>query len=725
MAQKFLIGFVDQNSGLETNYRPWLIADNAFYRLKNAYIFRGRIRKRFGSIWMGDSQVNTRLRINLGTTAAVTGNFSVTVPGAVFVRGQMFSIGSTIFTVYQTGNPAALLTTGSATGTYDTTTGALVITGNNENPSTDVYFYPATPVMGFKLFESTPVNDEPTFAFDTQFAYKFDETTGGWEQLSGGTDTWTGSDINFFWSWNYQGATPNVNLLWTTNYNSADGIRYWNGSTWTTPTLQYAANAPGPNNIISCRIIVGFKNRLLFLNTVESVDGANTTFVNRCRYSGVGSPLATNAWRQDVPGNGSAIDAPTQEAIVTAQFLKDRLIVYFERSTWELVYTGNQVYPFTWQKINTELGAESTFSQVPFDKVVLGVGNVGIHACNGSNVDRIDAKIPQYVFDVHNQNGGVDRVAGIRDYNSEIVYWTIPSGNRDATFPYPNQVLTYNYVNNAWGINDDSFTSFGYYQLGENVPGDTWEDTDLLWEEDNIPWNEKRVKRLSVVAGNQEGWVVIIDRDVSSNAPALQITNISSSTLTVYNHNLAEEDYILLQDLEGATPSSTIMRVSEVVDENSFTVIGSFTGTYTGGGSIARISQIDILTKQYNFFTDQDRNVYIPKVDFMVDRTDSGEVSVDFFVSTSVQEMVNDGAATGALLGTSMLQTSPYDATLAPLEQTQTRLWHPIYFQADGECIQLRIYSNPEQLSDPDIVLEDFQLHAMVFFAQPTASRLS
>ena len=58
---------------------------------------------------------------------------------------------------------------------------------------------------------------------------------------------------------------------------------------------------------------------------------------------------------EDLPGFGNAIDAATQEAIVSAEFLKDRLIVYFERSTWELVYTGNQIYPFTWQKINTEL----------------------------------------------------------------------------------------------------------------------------------------------------------------------------------------------------------------------------------------------------------------------------------------------------------------------------------------------------------------------------------
>ena len=98
------------------------------------------------------------------------------------------------------------------------------------------------------------------------------------------------------------------------------------------------------------------------------------------------------------------------------------------------MYTGNQVLPFIWQKINTELGAESTFSVVPFDKVILGVGNVGIHACNGANVERIDDKIPDEVFRIHNENEGVQRVYGIRDYDVEMVYWTFPSQEENSTF---------------------------------------------------------------------------------------------------------------------------------------------------------------------------------------------------------------------------------------------------------------------------------------------------
>ena len=47
MADRFFIAPYDQNSGLQTNVKPWLIPDEAFSELNNAYVFRGRVRKRF------------------------------------------------------------------------------------------------------------------------------------------------------------------------------------------------------------------------------------------------------------------------------------------------------------------------------------------------------------------------------------------------------------------------------------------------------------------------------------------------------------------------------------------------------------------------------------------------------------------------------------------------------------------------------------------------------
>ena len=61
------------------------------------------------------------------------------------------------------------------------------------------------------------------------------------------------------------------------------------------------------------------------------------------------------------------LDAATEEGIVSCAFLNDRLIVQFERSTWEIVYSQNAAEPFYWQKLNQGLGSQSTFSTVLLD----------------------------------------------------------------------------------------------------------------------------------------------------------------------------------------------------------------------------------------------------------------------------------------------------------------------------------------------------------------------
>lgn len=762
---KFLIGYTDNNSGFQSNVKPWLLPDNAFSSLENLYVFRGRVRKRFGSVWMGTTQLSSRLKVYSGTTNG-SGAISGTADGAVFAIGQMFSCGSDIFTVNATGTPATLLSTNpAATMTYNTTTGAFSLTGSQI--TTELFFYPATPVMGIYEYFVPATPEYATIAFDTQFSYLFNNTTYEWFEISGGTDTWTGTDANFFWGINYQGSNPNVNEFWVTNNNPNDGIRYYDfgTATWTTPTL--TINNSG-DTVLTCLLMVQFQNRLLLFNTIEDVSSTPTHYFNRVRYSAYGSPLAANAWNQDVPGQGNFIDAPVQEEIVTAQFIKNRLIVYFTDSTYELVYTGNQAQPFVWQKINTELGAESTFSEVPFDRQVFGIDGLGVHACNGANVDRIDEVIPQLSFGISNIDGGNERVVGIRDYYNELVYWSYPNQNRNSSFYFPNKILVYNYINESWATFDDSITFFGSFLYQPLTPGATWGSTTAPWQNITMLWNsgvdtESNTKVRTVLAGNQEGFVVVLRPQITSNAAALQVTAVTAQasgtiTITCINHNLVFGDYVLLSDMNGLTFTGTnpetlatinlptvIGMVSSdpfnTASKDSFTLslldtlnkaVG-ITGTYTGGGLIARVSQINATTKQYNFYTAQDRDVYVSRIDFLVDKTAIGQVSVDYLVSSSQSGLLSGSIANGSMLGNNTLETSAYPIELAPFEQFQDRLWHPVYFGSEGECVQYSIFMTPTQMYnyviDPNGMidynaLQDFQMHAMVIYANPTTSRM-
>lgn len=749
---RFLIAPYDNNSGLQTDVRPWLISDQAFAQLLNMYQYRGRIRKRFGSRYMADSKLLSRLRtvINLvaGQGTIFAGTAAFTVPGTIFAIGQQFSVDTVLFTVVSNvaGPQQMLRSDGLANvATFDIGTGAYNITGVVVANGTIVYFYPALPVMGLDTYDQLTVNLEVPVGFDTQWAYAWGAS--GWQRLAGGADIWVGTNSDFFWVANWRGVNPFDRILFVTNFDENDPnfMRYWNGAIWT--VFQPAIS---PINFLnSARILVPFKNHLVAFNTFEGPNIAGQKqYPNRGRYSQNGSPLAIDAWREDIEGKGNAVDAATNEAIVTVEFVRDRLIVYFERSTWEFVFTGNQSFPFIWQKINTELGVESTFSIVPFDKVALGIGNTGIHACNGANVERIDLKIPQFVFDIKNAQGGLDRVHGIRDYTPEMIYWTLPVDTATDIQPYPTQVLIYNYKAGTWALNDDSITAFGYSQ---NLAGGiTWDSSTVTWD-DPASWNSGAFQSdfRNVIGGNQEGYTFICDSNTTVNAAVIQITDIAITgiiqiQITAIDHNFREGDWIYFQDITGTgtipningTIQQVISSVGTPITQNSFYVnvydasgipFPTITGIYSGGGVISRVSKPDVRSKEYNFYAKDNRNAYVSQVNFLVDRTGTADAAAgsflaNFYVSTNINNMVDSAGTTGSLIGTSIIETSAYPN--ASFEAASTRLWHPVYLWADGNVIQVQITLNDLQMRSTAVRVADLQIHAMLFIAQPTASRL-
>ena len=148
----------------------------------------------------------------------------------------------------------------------------------------------------------------------------------------------------------------------------------------------------------------------------------------------------------------------------------------------------------------------------------------------------------------------------------------------------------------------------------------------------------------------------------------------------------------------------------------------TLSGSYTGGSFVARVSQINILSKQWNPYVSTGRNVYIAKIDFGVLRTSDGEVTVDYYPSYTQLSMIKSATANNMIQGTSVLQTFGY--ILYPLELIQDLIWHPIYFQTEGEAIQINISLSNAQMIDPAIVFSDFELQGMVLHTQPTTTRL-
>lgn len=841
---RFLIA--PMSTGLQLNMPPWLIMDDAFTTLNNAYVWRSRLRKRFGAQYTGNAPAATqqiplysRLAIPLSGPLTLTGgngvgittnvggfgdalNATNPVPYGEFRIGQIFAIGADTYTITVLGTPAVLTPSFGApatTYTFNTTTGVYnfvhaaggqqvyfypnglgytttvnplavasgVISGTpalgqmfsigNDtftvidntpnvmsdmlrsdglpqapntatfnfttgefiiidvaNPLTAVYFYPAEPVMGLTQYNIGAINNHPAYAFDQQFIYKFNNR---W--LRDGLNVqFHGSDSQFFWSYNYIEESTGAKALFVTNFNASvptplatdDPIWYLYNNAWA-PFAPLTLNSG--TKIVQALIIVFFKGRLILLNTVEQAGGINTSYPSRCRFSQFGTAFAAGAFleRGQVGWlGGGNIDATTDQAIVSAEFIKDRLIVYFERQTYELVYTGNQITPFVWQKLNTELGSQSTYSTVPFDNAVLTIGNTGIHACNGSNVQRIDQKMPQNVFEFALLTGNNQRVCGIRDYYTEMVYWCFLNKSAPATIKYPNQVLLYNYENGTWAYNDDTITTFGYF---EQAVGLTWNQYLIQWQEWTAPWNAgvQQPGFRQVIAGNQEGFVFQIDDDRTLNAEVVPITNIAytntgsqfTATITAINHNLDLGQYIVIKDYNGvADLDNQVYQVELIVDKDRFNIITDTGNAYLGNSYFRTVSMIDIVSKQWNPYVKDGRDIFVSKIDFAVASTEKGAVTIDYFASSGDLSTLNTAFGTGTLLGTGGLSTAPYPTIRR--ENSATLLWHPVYLQNEGESIQIRISYSDLQMLDIDIVDSNFELQGIILHCMPTASRL-
>lgn len=709
-------------TGQVTRYKPFLLPSGAMQTLRNFYVFREVIRKRPGAVVMdrsqdaADQQLFTRLRVNLGNTDS-NGDISVTAPGTVGKIGQMFSIGSEKFTVYQAGTPAAMYTTGSATtATYNTTSRALVIAG--AAATTACYFYPAEPVMHIGLYEDAQINRETTIAFDTQFAYTYTDGSG-WSRLTGGAsaNTWTtDSDKDYYyWSTNYRGAAEYDYTFYVTNNVAADAMRYYDGTNWNAWGSLATTPLGGGSYIVTCRVMATAAQRFILMNTLEYDGSTNRRYVNRIRYSADTSALApTNASAWLVTNAAGFIDLPTKEAIVSAYNLKDVIIIECERSTYRLTLTGNALEPFIIEQINSEVGIESVNSMIGFDQQVIGFGSTGIHACNGQNVSRIDEMIPDQIFDVNNANSGPSRVQGVRDYFNEMAYWTYNS--RDAHTDYneiwPNRFLIFDYLKGAWAYVDDSISAFGYFYKQATTT--------------------KQIGFQSILCGNQEGWTFRLRDDITRNSSSLQITKLSfvttTVTVTAIDHNLPDGSYVYIANVQsdnGAYETQLNGKIFQVTTTSTstftITVGAEPTGaTYEGCGTIERVSEPEIYTKEYNFYGDNSKSIAFMQVNFYVDKTDNGEFTVDFIPSASSISLLTDATSSGAIIGNNIIETTPY--TLAETEQYQDRFWHSVTFQATGEVIQLHIYLSDTQLKaveDSDYVaFQDIQINGMIFFTR-------
>lgn len=767
----FFVGPVQ--TGLQLNLDPYLIPDDAFQQLVNAYLWRGRVYRKGGNQLLGQLGVRTDTLANRTAGADVynsTTAYNPIQPGSLVITD-----GVTIFFDLGNGN-FGITGAGTQNAPINYTTGAYNITFNVGNAGASVtanYIVlpnANSPVMGLRTYEKISTaapfvgNNKNLIAFDLIKSYFFNSGFNAFRDVtfyktSGTAFQWTGTDTNFFTSTNYQNAFWAINNVYGFQSNpqatiggAGDGIRWFDntaGGGWINflPPLEAGG---GPRKLMGGLLVFPYKDRLVFLNTVEGVNYAGATqFPQRARWSQIGTvyydagnlPAGVtasnaNAWFDTTQGaNGGFVDATTSEQIISAELIKDILIVYFESSTWALESTGDQLLPFRWRKINKEIGSRSPFSAIAFDKGVLTVNENGVFTCDGVNVERIDRVIPDIAFTINGANNGQLRVQGIRDFFSEMTYWTYPSiydqSYDGGPTKYPRNTLVYNYLTQSYSQFIQSFTAFGYFYENNNL---TWQTAIFSWQSAAKPWNSVTNANGMplVVAGNQQGFVFFLEdsdgENFVGNAASLFVSNVSNanpSVFTCVNHNLMIGDFVLFSKFPTAKGwNKNIYKVAAVPTANTFTVISATGstdnfGADTFGGFVTIVDNFNITTKNLNPFFPAGKSMQLGYFDVYTDNLDSiltPVMTAFLYTNTDLDNPIE------------MIDVTLNDVT--SISKVNEQFWSRVYANVTGPFLTVKFgftdtttaTGGAGQMFDTDFISMEIVLRGFIFYMK-TAGR--
>lgn len=531
--------------------------------------------------------------------------------------------------------------------------------------------------------------------------------------------------------------------------------------------------------LVGAKMIVPFKDRLLFIGPVIQTSSANSQIYlqDTIIYSQNGTPYYTasftgsailptttfhpilvptnqtgtpNSYFSDISGFGGFVVSGTDQPIVSVSSNEDVLILGFKNTQVRLVYSGNDLVPFNFYVINSELGSESTFSTVNLDRGVVSVGGRGIILATQTSCQRIDLQIPDQIFQINLTNNGNSRVCAQRDFINEWIYFTYPSNQ--VSYNFPNQTLQYNYRDASWAIFNECYTTYGQFR---KVTGYTWATIGTIfptWSSWNDPWNagSSTLLQPQVIAGNQQGFVLIRDEG-TAEGNSLYIRSFSGSTVTAPDHCLNEGDYIVISGCIGSISTEVNNKIFSVssVTTNTFVLnptIGS--GTYSGGGLIKRMYVPFVQTKQFPTSWNLGRKTRIGVQQYLFTTTANGKITLLIYLSQNADGAYNIGnivPATNVVNNSLIYSTVLYTCTescnlgltasntnlqmisnINPDEtdaySPQSQIWHRINTSLIGDTVQCAFTMSDSQMRDTSFSNQfvEIEFHSMVWDLYPS-----
>lgn len=542
------------------------------------------------------------------------------------------------------------------------------------------------------------------------------------------------------------------------------------------PKIYYLAGA---------RMIVPFKDRLLFFGPVIQTKDANSQVYlqDTVIYSQNGTPYYTvsftgdasradteqfeilvpatrtataSAYWEDQTGFGGFASVGVNQQILTVSSNEDVLLVGLNQIQTRLIYTGNDIVPFNFFLINSELGSGSTFSTINMDKGSLTRGSRGLIITSQVDAERFDLDIPDQAFQIQLTENGPERFTAQRDFINEWIYFTYPKNDPSVqvAHKFPNQTLLYNYRDVSWSIFDEAYTRYGQFRRQTGFTWSTVGDVYPSWKVWNDPWNSGTSTLLQpeVIAGNQQGFIVF-RADGTGETDSLYVKGFSGNTVTCPDHCLDEGDYITFNGCLGTVGvqvNGLIFSVG-IIDNDTFTLNPQIedlnadppimTGTYLGNGTIVRMYVPYIQTKQFPASWGMGRKTRIGVQQYLLTYTADSQMQLLIFLSQNSTNAYNNGPVipeefpfNSGLIYTTVLYTCPESTNLGltpantnlqtPTSQGQDQIWHRINTSLIGDSVQLGFTMSDLQMRQPDFKYQFSEIEIHGFIIDLTPSQL-
>lgn len=623
------------STGLDREVQPWLLPDDAQQDLFDGFVYRGVWNKRpgynqfaiglIGGAPYCESRIVHRITAEAyGTGSGITGPYLHSSASTPLRRGTI-TITAGGQTATDNGLGAFVTSPAGGSGTVNYTSGSMSITFANvvagATPITVTYdFYPGNPVMMDATFYKD-TNTRQMIVADTQYVNRYDPSTNRLVDISPATP-YTGTKFSFF-SWvNYPNASNNARLLFV---NNADVIQQWDGTTVT----NYAYTYTGVTTLTALHLFQ-VKDRLVILR--PTVNG--TTFGKRILISGTGANCDTF----DTTATGAGlIDIPDASWIFTAEFNRDDLLIHTENSTWILRYTGNDITPFTLDKMDNSRGSGAPFSGITYLNISTTVSPRGFIRTDGYYIDRNDNKIPDYSFNEIDQENFALSFAGVVDQDRDH-YLIHPSPQADTS----DLILVNNYEENNFSVYRLPLSCMGTFLESFDI---TWNDLSRFssWDEmakEFGSWNSfSYTKGLPIsIGGGQHGEIVRLnfqgqdgESGIEDNPVRIRgATVIDTNTLRVTTdfNSYVLGDYIYLLGMVGMEEGNrkqgaikNIVTPNYVFDIDMPTIRFS---SYISSGEASRVIPFESTTKKFNPFVNQAAKVRCGYLYFYVSTSNTG-----------------------------------------------------------------------------------------------------